>query len=101
MSWAVMSVVSMGAASAAPTPLTSGGSPKLPPAYAARVIGEAELRDRMAGIRWFHSIELAPGVVTPGLDDTRRRVDVLALPDLAGRSVLDVGAWDGFFSFEA
>jgi len=65
------------------------------------VIGEAELRDRMAGIRWFHSIELAPGVVTPGLHDTRRRVDVLALPDLAGRSVLDVGAWDGFFSFEA
>lgn len=63
---------------------------------------EDELRRRVGEIRWFHSIELAPGVVTPGLDDTRRRVGVLHLPsDLAGRTVLDVGAWDGFFSFEA
>ena len=49
-----------------------------------------------------HSIELAPGVVTPGLDATRDRLDLLQIPaDLRGRSVLDVGAWDGFFSFEA
>ena len=61
-----------------------------------------DLRRRAGEIRWFHSIELAPGLVTPGLDDTRRRVDLLRLPgDLAGRTVLDVGAWDGFFSFEA
>lgn len=61
-----------------------------------------DLRRRAEEIRWFHSIELAPGVVTRGLDDTRKRVDVLQLPgDLSGRSVLDVGAWDGFFSFEA
>jgi tRNA (mo5U34)-methyltransferase len=59
------------------------------------------IRERAAGIRWFHSIELAPGFVTEGLDDTSRRVDVLHLPaSLAGRTVLDVGAWDGFFSFE-
>lgn len=61
-----------------------------------------DLRRRAAEIRWFHSIELAPGLVTRGLDDTRQRVDVLQLPgDLSGRTVLDVGAWDGFFSFEA
>jgi len=53
-------------------------------------------------IRWFHSIELAPGLVTPGHDDTRGRLDLLRIPDdLTGRTVLDVGAWDGFFSFEA
>lgn len=63
---------------------------------------DADLRRRIAGIRWFHSIELAPGVVTPGLDDTRSRLDILRLPaDLSGRTVLDVGAWDGFFAFEA
>ena len=62
----------------------------------------ADLRARVDAIRWFHTIELAPGVVTPGLDDTRERVDVLRLPpSLAGKTVLDVGAWDGFFSFEA
>jgi tRNA (mo5U34)-methyltransferase len=60
-----------------------------------------DLRRRAAAIRWFHSIEIAPGLVTPGLDDTKDRVDILKLPaDLSGRSVLDVGAWDGFFSFE-
>jgi tRNA (mo5U34)-methyltransferase len=61
-----------------------------------------ELREAVAAIEWFHSIELAPGLVTPGRDDTSARVDVLRLPaDLRGKSVLDVGAWDGFFSFEA
>lgn len=63
---------------------------------------EDELRRRIDEIRWFHTIELAPGVVTPGVDDTRERLDILRLPaDLTGRTVLDVGAWDGFFSFEA
>lgn len=62
----------------------------------------ATLASRVEAIDWFHSIELAPGLVTPGRDDTRRRVGVLGLPaDLGGRTVLDVGAWDGFFSFEA
>ncbi|MDQ3739622.1 MAG: DUF1698 domain-containing protein [Actinomycetota bacterium] len=63
---------------------------------------DEDLRRRIDEIRWFHSIELAPGVVTPGYDDTRKRVARLRIPaDLTGRSVLDVGAWDGFFSFEA
>ncbi len=53
------------------------------------------------GITWFHSIDLGGGVVTPGLDDTAARLDILKLPrDLSGKTVLDVGAWDGFFSFE-
>lgn len=63
---------------------------------------DAELREAVERIRWFHSIELRPGLVTPGADATAERVDVLRLPaDLRGRTVLDVGAWDGFFSFEA
>jgi tRNA (mo5U34)-methyltransferase len=61
-----------------------------------------ELQEQLAAIRWFHSIELAPGVVTPGQDPTAERLDLLHIPsDLSGRTVLDVGAWDGFFSFEA
>lgn len=62
----------------------------------------SDLQRQIDQITWFHSIELAPGVVTPGLDATRDRLDLLQIPaDLRGRSVLDVGAWDGFFSFEA
>ncbi len=55
----------------------------------------------MGEIDWFHSIELQPGLVTPGRDDTRKRAELLRLPALAGKTVLDVGAWDGFFSFDA
>lgn len=53
---------------------------------------------------WWHSIDLGDGVVTPGvkgLDQLRGEWDALELPDLRGRSVLDVGAWDGWFAFEA
>ncbi|MCB1039927.1 MAG: methyltransferase domain-containing protein [Acidimicrobiales bacterium] len=53
---------------------------------------------------WWHSIDLGEGVVTPGRKDAatmRREIAALRLPeDLAGRSVLDIGAWDGAFSFE-
>jgi tRNA (mo5U34)-methyltransferase len=54
--------------------------------------------------RWFHEIELAPGVVTPGEDSNRLKLpilDQLGLPsDAAGLRVLDIGCSDGFFSFE-
>jgi tRNA (mo5U34)-methyltransferase len=52
--------------------------------------------------KWFHRIEIAPGIVTPGTEDTPRKAKLLQLPeDLTGKRVLDVGAYDGFFSFEA
>ncbi len=61
-----------------------------------------ELQKNIAAIRWFHRIKLDEGVVTPGLDDTPAKLRRVKLPeDLTGRSVLDIGAWDGFFSFEA
>ena len=59
-----------------------------------------ELRRRVASIDWYHSIDLGGGVVTPGMS----RNDVLAgdeLPPFEGRSVLDIGAWDGYYSFLA
>jgi tRNA (mo5U34)-methyltransferase len=59
------------------------------------------LRAEAARVNWFHSVELAPGFVTPGRADTSAQVPRLHLPDLTGKTVLDVGAWDGFFSFEA
>lgn len=61
----------------------------------------ADLRARVAAIRWYHTIDLGGGIVTPGVDDSRYRLERLQLPPLAGKTVLDVGAWDGFFAFEA
>jgi tRNA (mo5U34)-methyltransferase len=52
--------------------------------------------------KWHHRIEVAPGVVTPGLQDTPALLAQLGMPeDLRGMRVLDIGARDGFFTFEA
>ena len=61
-----------------------------------------ELRRAVDEIRWFHQIDLGDGVVTPGVDQTLEKAKTIGLPtDLRGKTVLDVCAWDGFFSFEA
>ncbi|HWF56314.1 MAG TPA: methyltransferase domain-containing protein [Solirubrobacteraceae bacterium] len=60
-----------------------------------------ELRDRIHGLGWYHTLELAPGVTTPGMFDLRPHVGRFGLPDrLDGLRVLDVGTWDGFWAFE-
>jgi tRNA (mo5U34)-methyltransferase len=52
----------------------------------------------------YHSIELPDGRILPGLqslDHLRWRFSLFGLPeDLSGKRVLDIGAWDGWFSFE-
>ena len=56
------------------------------------------------GVTWFHSIPLPDGTVTNGvrrLDVLRREADAVFTMPLDGKTVLDIGAWDGFFSFEA
>lgn len=54
--------------------------------------------------RWFHEIELTPGIVTPGEDSNRLKLPILdsiGLPaDCRGLRVLDIGCSDGYFSFE-
>jgi tRNA (mo5U34)-methyltransferase len=55
----------------------------------------------MEKLKWYHTVELAPGVETPGDYDIRKYLQYYGLPeDLSGKRVLDVGAASGFFSFE-
>lgn len=53
---------------------------------------------------WYHSIELPDGQVIQGMigvDALKGRLAAFPLPaDLAGKRVLDVGAWTGWCSFE-
>jgi tRNA (mo5U34)-methyltransferase len=49
---------------------------------------------------WYHTMELAPGVVTPGWFDLRPVVDRFPWPDVRGKRCLDVGTYDGFLAFE-
>jgi tRNA (mo5U34)-methyltransferase len=73
----------------------------------AAQVGEAEsdaiarLRERFDAIDWYHTQELAPDLVTPGMFDLRPYVDRYGLPDdMTGLRVLDVGTFEGFWAFE-
>jgi tRNA (mo5U34)-methyltransferase len=68
-------------------------------AHAERL--ERTIRAAMASHpSWYHRIELAPGIVTPGINDCERVLQLLDLPmDLRGKRVLDIGTRDGFFAF--
>lgn len=54
-------------------------------------------------LKWWHKIELPDGTVTPGLDNNSMRWESMLddLPSFKNKTVLDVGAWDGYFSFKA
>ena len=69
------------------------------------VAGEAVDRPWAARIaevpEWYHTVEVAPGVVTPGWFDLRDLPAQLPIPaDLTGKRCLDVGTFDGFWAFE-
>ena len=61
-------------------------------------------RDQRLSKGWWHSFELPDGSIIEGASDLaaqRRRLAQYAIPqDLRGKRVLDIGAWDGWFSFE-
>ena len=58
------------------------------------------LKGQVDGREWYHTIELAPGLETPGWFDTRAVAARLPWPDLTGKRCLDVGTFDGFWGFE-
>lgn len=61
-----------------------------------------ELRRAVVRIAWYHTFDFGDGIVTRGIDQSPHRVHWLGLPEsFQGQSVLDVGAWDGYYSFEA
>src|SRR6478736_2736260 len=66
----------------------------------ASVAAAERVRDRVP--LWFHTFALAPGVYTPGIArDHGYPLPVLGADRFAGRSVLDLGTFDGFYSFLA
>ena len=49
---------------------------------------------------WYHKIELPYGILTPGWAPINPAA--YRIPDnLSGRRVLDIGAWDGYWTFQA
>src|SRR4029453_13525519 len=59
-------------------------------------------RARVAELDWWHTIEVAPGVVTPGGWDLRPTAERLPWPtSLAGLGCLAIGTVVGFWGFVA
>ncbi len=53
------------------------------------------------GIHWHQRWEVFDGVHLPGRNDVQTILENVGLPDdLTGKRVLDIGAWNGGFSFE-
>lgn len=51
-------------------------------------------------IKWWHKIDLGGGIITPGVADSNLKLLYTPLPDVRDKRVLDIGAWDGWWSFE-
>ena len=81
--------------------VTSTDETVTPFAFAPGHTGE-ELLARAEGRTWFHTFTFEGGVTIAGYDPTGRKANLFGLPpSLAGKRVLDVGTYDGFFAFEA
>ncbi len=62
----------------------------------------ASLRQQVTSLNWTHRIDLGNGIVTPGRWPTSPLVlKALGDVDFRGKKVLDIGCWDGLWSFEA
>lgn len=69
------------------------------PIGAARDVAE-RVRDSVPV--WFHTFQLSEGVYTPGIArDHRYRIPAVQPDRFAGKSVLDLGTFDGFYAFVA
>jgi tRNA (mo5U34)-methyltransferase len=84
--------------------IVAGGESVETAAFLAESPMSNPITDRVAALRWFHSIDLGGGIVTPGqapISELRDRAAIYFADGIVGKSVLDIGCWDGFNSLEA
>lgn len=65
---------------------------------------DRDLRQQVDALRWFHQIDFGDGVRSPGwikASKIRRMAKLIFDRSMAGKSVLDIGCWDGAYSIEA
>lgn len=68
---------------------------------ASNAANDRTARESVAGVPlWYHTLELAPGLETPGWFDLRPIADRLPWPDVRGKRCLDIGTFDGYLAFE-
>lgn len=65
---------------------------------------DVSLRARIDALPWHHQLDFGNGLLTPGntkIEVLRAQAAIYFDRPLEGQSVLDIGCWDGFNSFEA
>ncbi len=83
-------------------PVNPGSGGRAPSFKVTSGVDRAEFETLVAARDWFHTFEFDNGVVGQGNDPSHDKVPVMGYPDsFEGLTVLDVGAFDGWFSFEA
>lgn len=65
-------------------------------------LAPAEVEAKISAVpNWYHRIEIAPGIITPGINDTPTYFSLFRFPEnCQGMRVLDLGTRDGYFAFE-
>ncbi len=69
-----------------------------------RALMDAFLKEEISRRKWYHRMDLGNGVTTPGFqydsiwDNARQARSAI---DYKGKTVLDLGSWDGMWAFEA
>jgi 2-polyprenyl-3-methyl-5-hydroxy-6-metoxy-1,4-benzoquinol methylase len=69
----------------------------------AELMTKEEVIKLVASRKWYHQYEVYPGVITPGRVpiDAKSILDSYGFPqDVSGMHVLEIGAWDGAYTFE-
>ena len=63
-----------------------------------------ELLKKINQLTWYHNIDLGNGIVTPGRNWQfiwEPSAKFMEKEDFSGKNVLEIGTWDGYFSFKA
>jgi tRNA (mo5U34)-methyltransferase len=89
-------------ADAPPVLINHGVGGDTPPFELRPGVDRAAFAGEVEGRTWFHSFDFGGGVFAHGPDPSHKKTKYLGLPvSFEGMSVLDVGAYDGHYSFEA
>lgn len=67
-------------------------------------LSKQELLEKVNQHTWYHNIDLGNGIITPGRGWNfiwEPSAEFLGRVDFSGKTVLEIGAWDGYFSFKA
>jgi SAM-dependent methyltransferase len=65
-------------------------------------LSDAEAKKLIERTRWYHRFEILPGIMTngPTLTNPSAGLDLLGVPSQLSGVALDIGAWDGAYTFE-